>query len=281
MKNINQYNFDIIHVATHLRDTLEYVLPREHDARIFEQRKTVLQKGLEEETPLGRFLKANNDKFADMIEKYKGLLEEVYGSESTILVKTADEKIRVDHSQHLKIYQYVTSIMEPLRDIIYFHVNLARKQKENEPVIEDLMKVDDAHYRLFAFILIMQDFQKSFSEFQKVMGESQGQPTPQSNFIVTNELQVMAAMLRSIRSHNHTTDNQVLDTLDGCLKVVEMTEGKRDRIDNKPFNDLFKDALDKTSALLNEYAPKWQTLFNNALQEMLADIRNNTTKPNA
>ena len=69
MKNINQYNFDIIHVATHLRDTLEYVLPREHDAAIFDRRKAVLEKGLEEETPLGRFLKANSEKFAEMTAK--------------------------------------------------------------------------------------------------------------------------------------------------------------------------------------------------------------------
>ena len=276
MKNINQYNFDIIHVATHLRDTLEYVLPREHDAAIFDRRKAVLEKGLEEETPLGRFLKANSEKFAEMTAKYKEMLDEVYGPDSTILVKTADNKIRVDHTQHLKIYDYVVNIMEPLREIIYFHVNLARRQGDNEPIIEDLMKVDDAHYRLFAFILMMQDFQKSFNEFQKVMGEAKGQPTPQSNYIVVNELQPMAAMLRKIRSSNHTTDNKVLDTLDDCLKVVEMTEGKRDRIDNKPFNELFKEALDKTNTLLGELAPQWQKLFNAALQEMLSDIRNNS-----
>ena len=276
MKNINQYNFDIIHVATHLRDTLEYVLPREHDAKIYEQRKAVLTKGLEPETPLGKFFEANKDKFQPTIDKYKEMLDEVYGDNSTVLVKTADGKIRVDHSQHLKLYDYVTSIMEPLRDIIYFHLNLARRQHENEPVIEDLMKIDDSHYRTFAFLLIMQDFQKSFFEFQKVMGESKGEPTPQSNFIVQNELAVMAKELRDIRSHNHCTDNETLDTLDGCLKVVEMSEGKRDRIDNKPFPELFKDALEKTNALLTKLAPKWQELFNGALQEMLADIRNNT-----
>ena len=273
MKNINQYNFDIIHVATHLRDTLEYVLPREHDERIYEQRKQVLKKGLEVETPLGKFLEANKDKFEETIKKYNELLDEVYGDDSTILVKTNDGKIRVDHSQHLKIYQYVTEIMEPLRDVIYFHVGLARRQKENEPVIEDLMKVDDAYYRVFVFLLMMQDFQKSFFEFQKVMGESNGQPTPQSNYIVQNELQVMAAMLRNVRSHNHCTDNLTLDTLDNCLKVVEMSEGKRDRIDNKSFQDLFKEAIEKTDALLRELAPKWQDLFNKALQEMLSDIR--------
>lgn len=273
MKNINQYNFDIIHVATHLRDTLEYVLPRDHDERIFEQRKQVLQKGLEVETPLGKFLEANKDKFEETIKQYKEMLEEVYGDDSTILVKTNEGKIRVDHSQHLKLYQYVTEIMEPLRDIIYFHINLARRQNEAEPVIEDLMKVDDSYYRIFAFLLIMQDFQKSFFEFQKVMQESKGQPTPQSNYIVQNELQVMATMLRNIRSHNHCIDNRTLDTLDDCLKVVEMSEGKRERIDNKPFQELFKNALEKTDAFLKELAPKWQDLFNKALQEMLSDIR--------
>ena len=273
MKNINQYNFDIIHVATHLRDTLEYVLPREHDAKLFEQRKQVLTKGLEVETPLGKFLEANKDKFTEMMEKYHEMLDELYGDNSTILVKTAEGKIRVDHSQHLKIYQYVTEIMEPLRDIIYFHVNLARQHNEAEPIIEDLMPVDDRHYRLFSTLLIMQDFEKSFFEFQKVMSESQGKPTPQSNYIVQNELSVYAKMLRNIREHNHFIDNDSLDALDKCLQVVEMSEGRRERRDNKNFPDLFKEAIEGLNTRVQANAPKWQELFNKALQEMLADIR--------
>lgn len=282
MKNINQYNFDIIHVATHLRDTLEYVLPREHDAKPFEQRKAVLTKGLEVETPLGKFLDANKDKFESFLNKYHEMLDELYGDDSTILVKTADGKIRVDHTQHLKIYDFVVNLMEPLKDIIYFHVNLARQQNENEPIIEDLMPVDDRHYRLFVFLLLMQDFQKSFFEFQKVMGENGGKPSPQSNYIVQNELSKYAELLRSVRSHNHFTDNESLDALDGCLQVVEMSEGKRDRRDNKNFPDLFKEALDKVNALVQKSGPKWQELFNKALQEMLADIRKaQQNKPNA
>ncbi len=281
MKNINQYNFDIIHVATHLRDTLEYVLPRDHDAKVFEQRKTVLTKGLEVETPLGKFLEANADKFKDMKAKYEEMLEEIYGDNSTILVKTNDGKIRVDHSQHLKIYDYVVNIMEPLRDIIFFHLNLARKQNENEAVIEDLMAIDDRHYRLFAFLLIMQDFQKSFFEFQKVMGENKGQPSPQSNFIVQNELSKYAELLRFVRSHNHCIDNETLDALDKCLQVVEMSEGRRERRDNKNFPDLFKEALDHVNELVRTNGPKWQELFNKALQEMLADIRKNGNAPQA
>ena len=280
MKNINQYNFDIIHVATHLRDTLEYILPREHDVKVFEQRKEVLTKGLSPDTPLGKFLKANEDKFTEMMKNYRELLDDVYGDGSTIVTKTQDGKIRVDHSQHLRIYELVTSIMEPIRDIIYFHINLARKQNESEAVIEDLMPLDDRHYRLFTFLLMMQDFQKSFFEFQKVMGESQGKPTPQSNFIVQNELSHYAKMLRDVRAHNHFTDNETLDALDRCLQVVEMSEGRRDRRDNKNFPDLFKEALDQVNALLVLNGPKWQEAFNKALQEMLKDIRA-SQKPNA
>ena len=163
--------------------------------------------------------------------------------------------------------------MEPLRDIIYFHVNLARKQNENEPIIEDLMPVDDRHYRLFIYLLMMQDFQKSFFEFQKVMGEAGGKPTPQSNFIVQNELAKYAELLRFVRQHNHCIDNETLDALDKCLQVVEMSEGRRERRDNKNFPDLFKEALDNVNTLVQKSGPEWQTLFNKALQEMLADIR--------
>ena len=275
MKNINQYNFDIIHVATHLRDTLEYVLPREHDAKVFDQRRDVLTKGLSPETPLGKFLDANKDKFEEMMKLYNELLDDVYGDNSTIITKTNDGKIRVDHSQHLRIYELVVGIMEPLRDVIYFHINLARRNNEQEAILEDLMPIDDRYYRLFTYLLMMQDFQKSFFEFQKVMGENQGKPSPQSNFIVQNELSHYAKLLRDIRSHNHCTDNDTLDALDKCLQVVEMSEGRRDRRDNKNFPDLFKEALDQVNALVVLNGPKWQEAFNKALKEMLADIRKN------
>ena len=281
MKNINQYNFDIIHVATHLRDTLEYVVPREHDLKVYEQRKDVLTKGLSPETPLGKFLEANKDKFEETVKLYNELLEDVYGDNSNIVTKTQDGKLRVDHSQHLRIYELVVGIMEPLRDVIYFHLNLARRQNEQEAILEDLMPLDDRYYRLFVFLLMMQDFQKSFFEFQKVMGENQGKPSPQSNFIVQNELSHYAKLLRDVRSHNHCTDNDTLDALDKCLQVVEMSEGRRDRRDNKNFPDLFKEALDQVNALVVLTGPKWQEAFNKALQEMLKDIRNSQKAPQA
>ena len=60
-----------------------------------------------------------------------------------------------------------------------------------------------------------------------------------------------------------------------------MSEGKRDRRDNKNFPDLFKEALDQVNALVVLTGPKWQEAFNKALQEMLKDIRNNQKAPQA
>ena len=204
------------------------------------------------------------------------MLDELYGDNSTILTKTADGKVRVDHTQHLKIYDYVANIMEPLRDAFFFHVNLSKQRNESDPRMLELSIVDDRYYRLFLELLLLQDFQKSFAEFQKVMGESQGKPTPQSNFIVTNELQKMATILRNVRNKTHFTDNATLDVLDNVSKLIEMTEGRRDRIDNKPFPDLFKATLDDLNKAFTSVIPVWQKAFDELLKEMLEDIKNNT-----
>ena len=110
------------------------------------------------------------------------------------------------------------------------------------------------------------------------MGEAGGKATPQSNFIVQNELTKYAELLRFVRQHNHCVDNETLDALDKCLQVIEMSEGRRERRDNKNFPDLFKEALDNVNALVQKSGPKWQELFNKALQEMLADIRKQQTQ---
>lgn len=277
MNNINQYIFDICHVLAHLRDTLEYVLPRDHDAKVFEQRKTVLTKGLDPETPLGKFFENNKEQFQPTVDKYKEMLNELYSDQSTILTKTADGKIRVDHTQHLKIYDYVATIAEPIRDVFYFHINLSKQRNESDPRMIELGVVDDRYYRLFLDLLLLQDFQKSFAEFQKVMGESQGKPTPQSNFIVTNELQKMATILRNVRSKTHFTDNASLDTLDNVNKLIEMTEGRRDRIDNKPFPELFKTVLEDLNKSFTAVIPVWQKAFDELLKEMLEDIKKGST----
>ena len=128
-----------------------------------------------------------------------------------------------------------------MKDIIGQYLVVAMQKNELDAEVKRLVVLDDRMFRIVFFMLTMREYEKSFSEFNKVMNESQGKPTPQSNFIVQNELAVMTKAMREVRAHNKFTDNESLDMLDDAVKVLEMTEGRRDRINNKSFKDIFED----------------------------------------
>ena len=272
MNQNSQYIFNLLHYLIQVRDTMQYTLDKEQPEELFKQRKLILEKGIEPESHLGKFLENNKEQGDKIKEKINEFISEIYGEESTIL-SIHDGLVRVDHTQHIKILDYVIGIAESVRDIIYGYLNHARQTNALENNILELIILEDRFYRSLSYMIILREFQKSFIEFQKVMQESQGKPSPQSNFIVQNELQKMSGMLRFIRNHTHCTDNPTLDLLDKTLQLIEMTEGRRDRRDNKSFKDLF----DETNKALNEYVAtlevKWNELFKKNLDEFIADIQ--------
>ena len=137
--------------------------------------------------------------------------------------------------------------------------------------IEQLVVRDERLYRSIVNMLVMGEFEKSFGEFQKVMGESQGKPTPQSNFIVQNELQKLAGLIRFSRSHTHVTDNTTLDMLDKAITVLEMSEGRRDRRDNRSFKDLFEEVNREANAAVRTNEPAWKEAYEKALADVIAE----------
>ena len=269
MNQTSQYIFNIYHYLLNLRDTMEYTIDREHLKNMYDQRKEVLTKGIQPGSALGNFLDNNKEQGDKIREKINAFMEEVYSDGNTILVPTADGKIRVDHTQHIKIFDGVTGLTESIRDIIYGYLNYARQKNESEAIINDLVALDDRLYRLVLAMLVLREFEKSFSEFQKVMAESQGKPTPQSNFIVQNEIAKLAGFIRFSRAHIHVTDNETLDLLDEVNAVVEMTEGRRDRRDNKSFKEIFEDINKRLNDSVAKVEPLWREAFNKALGEMM------------
>lgn len=269
MNQTSQYIFNLYHYLLNLRDTMEYTIDREHTKQLFDQRKEVLTKGLEAGSALGNFLDNNKEQGDKIREKINQFFDEVYADGNTILVPTADGKIRVDHTQHIKIFEGVTGLTESLRDILYGYMNYARQRNESEAIVNDLITLDDRLYRLVLAMLVLREFEKSFAEFQKVMGESQGKPTPQSNFIVQNEISKLAGFIRFSRQHIHVTDNETLDLLDEVNAVIEMTEGRRDRRDGKSFKDIFDDINKRLNDAVSKAEPVWREAFNKALSEMI------------
>ena len=270
MNNFSLYTFRLYHYLLTIRDTLEYTIKREHKVEVYENRKRILVDNLQEGTPFGDFLKNNGETGDKIREKVQAFIDELYSETSTILVPSG-EIVRVDIAQVVTIYDMVVGLTETLRDIVFQYVAYGLNNKEIDPMMVDLANDDERMYRIILSMLVMRSFQESFAEFQKVMSESQGKPTPQSNFIVQNELAKMAGYLRFSRQHTRCTDNETLDLLDETLKVVEMTEGRRQRPDNKGFKEIFDDLNNK----LNAQAAKVETIWKGQYQRVVEEVTKN------
>ena len=270
MNNFSLYTFRLYHYLLTLRDTLEYAIKREHKVEIYNNRKKILIDNLQEGTPFGDFLKNNGETGDKIREKVQSFIDELYSENSTILVPSG-EIVRVDTAQIVTLYDMAVGLTETLRDIVFQYIAYGQNNKEIDPMMVDLVNDDERMYRIILSMLVMRSFQESFAEFQKVMGESQGKPTPQSNFIVQNELVKMAGFLRFSRQHTRCTDNETLDVLDETLKVIEMTEGRRQRPDNKGFKEIFDDLNNK----LNAQAAKLETIWKGQYQRVVEDVTKN------
>ena len=269
LNGTNQYIFNIYHYLLNLRDTMEYAIEREHSKEMFNQRKGVLTKGLEEGSALGNFLLNNKEQGDKIKAKLNEFINDIYGDDSSLIKITEDGTVRVDHTQHVKLFDEVVGLQESIRDILYGYMNFARGKNESDPDMEKLVVLDERMTRSVIAMLIMRDFEKSFGEFQKVMAESEGKPTPQSNFIVQNEIAKMASMIRFSRAHAHCTDNETLDLLDDVNKVIEMTEGRRDRRDNKSFKDIFDDINRRLNEYVAKVEPEWKKAYEVLFKQMV------------
>ena len=236
LNGTNQYIFNIYHYMLNLRDTMEYTIDREHSKELYEQRKTVLTKGIEQGSALGNFFENNKEQGDKIKEKINEFLNDIYADDSTVLKLSEDGKLRVDHTQHVKIFEQVIGLQESIRDILYGYMNFARSKNESNEDMVNLVTLDERLTRVVIAMLVMREFEKSFGEFQKVMAESKGQPTPQSNFIVQNEISKMASLMRFSRAHAHCTDNETLDLLDDVNKVIEMTVQRVEKIIQNKLN---------------------------------------------
>ena len=270
MNNFSLYTFRLYHYLLTLRDTLEYTIKRDHKVEIYENRKKILVENLEEGTPFGDFLKNNGETGDKIKEKIKEFIDNIYSENSTILVPSG-ELVRVDVAQIVTLFDMTVGLTETLRDIVYQYIAYGQQQKEIDPMIVGLISDDERMYRVVLAMLVMRAFQESFAEFQKVMSESQGKATPQSNFIVQNELVKLAGFLRFSRQHTRCTDNETLDLLDETAKVIEMTEGRRQRPDNKVFKEIFDELNDK----LNSTAAKFENTWKQTYQRVVTEVTKN------
>ena len=269
MNNFSLYTFRLYHYLLTIRDTLEYSIKRDHSVEVFNSRKKILEENLQEGTPFGDFLKNNGEAGDKIREKVNSFINDLYSENSTILMPSGD-KVRVDYAQMVTLFDMTVGLTETLRDIVFQYLQYGINNKEIDSLLVKLVNEDEKMYRVVLAMLTMRVFQESFAEFQKVMSESQGKPTPQSNFIVQNELAKLAGFLRFSRQHAHCTDNETLDLLDETNRVLEMTEGRRQREDNKGFKEIFDNLNKKLNDTTAKYEAAWKQTYQKVVEEVTA-----------
>lgn len=267
MNNFSLYTFRLYHYLLTARDTLEYSIQRDHPVEVYNNRKKILTENLEEGKPFGDFLKNNGENGEKIKEKVTSFVNDLYSENSTILIPSSNI-VRVDRGQLVTLFDMVVGVTETLRDIIFQYLSYGLSNKEINPMLVQLVNDDEKMYRIILTMLVMRSFQESFFEFQKMMNESKGKQTPQSNYIVQNELAKMAGFLRFSRKHAHCTDNETLDLLDETLKVIEMTEGRRQRPDNKSFQEIFTDIHTKINNYAGVVEKSWKAIYQKVVEEV-------------
>ncbi len=227
MNQVSNHILSIYHFSVLLRDTLEYAVVKDaYNVQAYEQRKKALTLTLSEKSPLRTFIDTNGDTGKNIESKIKDFIDDVYGDQSTLLRLTADG-LRVDHAQHLKIYDYVVGLHETLTDIIRGFFKYAKDNQLLEDGIVRVVVDDERLYRSLVFMTVMTDIDKTFLEFNKAMRETKGQPSPQSNYVI-GDLKKLMGFLNFQKQHSTVRDTPFNDMMDSCFRMLDYIEGKRE-----------------------------------------------------
>lgn len=265
-------------------NTLEYVMNKpSFEVKAYQARKEAIKNEVTQNTPLKQCLTNSKEAGEKLLEKINELEDTVYGDGSTIVKLSQDgSELRVDHAQHLAVFNLVLPIYEEVRNIITAHVVAARKENQyNDEVLADCITKTDYFYHGLVNALLLDELDRLFAEYNKARNEAKGAITPQSNFI-QNDINEVVKLFQLLRNRSQVTSSDYYEMIDPLFALIEMTSGRRDLPQGKNFGDMFTE----TKKIIREKAMKWETAwkpvydnfmkeFNEAIQEA---IRANVAK---
>ena len=291
-----QFILSLYHFSIFLRDTLEYTfIKKEYAIKSYLARKNALSGSLKERGQMKTILDKLGENGQKVFEKLTEFLDLLY-SESSTVIKLSGEELRIDHAQHLLVFEMVIGLHQTVWDLLIGYLLNAEKQQELSIPVRPLLVSDEAMYRTIVYLTIMNEIERVFAEFQKIMQESRGEKTPQGNYIV-NDLSKLVHLLMFQKAHNKITDTAFNEMIDFNLKVVEMIEGKRELpilkdedvnpeaniqgviingIRRYSFQEMFAQARQITRQVLMEKEQNWKQLYQPISQQLMALVETET-----
>lgn len=256
-------------------NTLEYTMKKDkYDVAAYKARKEIIRNELDQNTPLHACLENSGEAGANLTKRINELLDVVYGNDSTILKLSQDgSELHVDYSQCVTVFEHVLPIHEELRKIIEAHMNGARKdEKMDEPSYVDLISKNEYFYRGMVNMLLLDQFDHLFAEYNKARNEAKGAVTPQSNFI-QNDISRVVNLFHFVRNNAVARSADYYEVIDPLFALIEMTGGRRDLPVGKNFGDVFTNVKQITREHANKWEIAWKPVYDNFNKHFQEEIQ--------
>lgn len=274
MNNVSEVITTLIHYNVVLRDTLEYCLKKDtYDARAYNEKKRSILVEVDQNTPLKSILTHSGENGEKLEKTIREFYETVYGDESTIL-KLADDGLRVDHAQHLAIYEGALVIHNNVSAMI---AGIIRDAKNKKMDVTEAEKVYIAENRLYcgvAFMTTVADLCKLFGDYNQARREAKGEESPSSRFI-GSDIGKIIALINGVRANSHLTDSAYKNVEDKVTELCEMMTGRRDLPAGKNFGDVIKDTQNSIALYVRDVEPAFRAIYIPLINELIAQAKAN------
>ena len=255
-------------------NTLEYAMKKDkYEVEGYKARKEIIKTEITQNTPLKNCLENSGEAGTKLLEKINELLSEVYSEESIICKLSQDEaELRVDYSQAIKVFELVMPIHEEMRKIIGAHVAAAQKaEKYDEASFPEVLTKEEYFYRGLVNMLMLEELDHQFAEYNKARQEAKGGITAQSNFI-QNDINRLVKLFHMSRESAGARSSEYYELIDPLFALIEMTGGRRDLPEGKNFGQVFietkKIAREKTAKWENEWKPVYESFMKHFTEEV-------------
>lgn len=277
MNQISEVITTLIHYKVVVRDTMEYTLNKDqYDVALFNEKKRSILVELNEPTPLRSIIDNSAEtgkKFEEMVRNW---YEQVYGENSTIL-KLADDGLRVDHAQHLAIFQGVIPVHENIEAMIQGIINDAHNRNIDVKTAQEVDLAEERLYRAVSYMTLTNELVKLFGDYNQARREANGAETAASKFI-GNDISAVINLLSQIRANAKLTDNAYMTMQDKVFDLVENMTGRRDLPAGKNFGQVIQDAQQTIANYVKEVEPAFRTVYVPLINELIAQAKANDNK---
>lgn len=277
MNQISEVITTLVHYKVVVRDTMEYAIKKDkYEIPLFNEKKRSILVELNEQTPLRSIIDNSGEtgkKFEDLVRNW---YEQVYGDNSTI-IKLADDGLRVDHAQHIAIFQGVIPAHENVEAMIQGIVNDAHNRGIDVKAAQEVDLAEERLYRAVAYMTLTSELVKLFGDYNQARRDANGAETPASKFI-GNDISTIIGLLSQVRGNAKLTDNSYMTMQDKVFDLVENMTGRRDLPTGKTFGQVIADTQQTINEYVKEVEPAFRNVYVPLINELVEQAKANGNK---